>query len=172
MGLDITAYRHIRAAPRAAVDSEGYPVKWEKYGRLFPNDAAFAGREAGLKLAPKAVFAWAEELRFRAGSYSGYGEWRDELARLAGYEPVDGLTHPYARGAWDAANGPFWELINFADCEGVIGPVVAAKLVDDFDRYAERAAEHKEGWFRDLYKTWRDAFAMAADGGDGCVVFH
>jgi len=50
---------------------------------------------------------------FAAGSYSGYGQWRQNLAKVAGYKS--------AEEAWELNGGPFWELIYFSDCDGVIG---------------------------------------------------
>ena len=64
---------------------------------------------------------------------------------------------------------PFVELINFSDCEGVIGPKVAAKLAKDFADYEDRAsafaAKFKDDFFLALYREWRRAFEWAADGG-------
>ena len=64
---------------------------------------------------------------------------------------------------------PFVELIDFSDCEGVIGPKVAAKLAKDFADYefmaSAFAAESNDDFFLALYREWRRAFEWAADGG-------
>lgn len=65
---------------------------------------------------------------------------------------------------WQGATGPFSELINFSDCEGVIGPKTAAKLARDFAAFEAQA----EAWgddFYDQYLNWEEVFLMAADGG-------
>lgn len=165
MGLDITAYRKLTAVrPRPAGDETGYDegLIW-----LPPQHAAqFKGREAGIRLdhwyrdaGPDNVFG------FRAGSYSGYNRWREWLAALAG--------HGSPETVWRTPNapGPFVELINFSDCEGTIGPVVAAKLAKDFAEWGERAkANDAEGYNYIQYCEWRKAFEMAAD--HGAVAFH
>jgi hypothetical protein len=71
--------------------------------------------------------------------------------------------------------GPFWELIQFADNEGYIGPTVAAKLATDFANWADRAKEFAKDpevgeWWLVSYNKWRQAFELAADGG--VVDFH
>ena len=172
MGLDITAYRQLREAPNAELDVDGYPKGRET--KLYEN-TDFPGRMEGLK--DRGVYAYEEAFGFRAGSYGGYNQWRNELARMAGYplgrdEPM--LSH--AASAWSGKldHMPFVELVNFADNEGTIGPVVAAKLAKDFADWDDRAqvfgSNLNEEWFYRQYCNWRKAFEMAADAG--AVSFH
>lgn len=166
MGLDITAYRQLQGPVSQDQDEDG---PW-----LSATDSAFIARTDGLE--EGAYASAAEEFDFRAGSYGGYNQWRDELAKLAGYPamrhaPSYGPPRDlHAASAWQADSGPFWELINFSDCEGTIGPKTSAKLAADFAAHQEKADAHAEGWFRELYAKWRKAFEMAADGG--AVSFH
>lgn len=184
MGLDITAYRQLKACEKPAGADEG-DYDYDRFFEARPNPA-FPGRDDGL------VSKWFEfdqtrdgRFGFNAGSYSGYNDWREWLATLAGY-PV-ALIHTehrpprqlHSAGAWEASSGPFWELINFADNEGTIGPVVSAKLAKDFAEWQERAdaacaamtqAGEAGAWFHQRYCDWRKAFEMAADGG--AVDFH
>lgn len=166
MGLDITAYRQLKPAPDAQLDADGYPKEWGKFLRIDTPTLAwtednFPGRANGLTAG---VFSFAESHGFRAGSYGGYGMWRNWLAQRAG--------HGSAQRVWEnVTEGPFVELINFADNEGYIGPTVAAKLAKDFaDHQAAVLAAGDEPWCADLYRSWRRAFEIAADGG--CVDFH
>jgi len=171
MGLDIFAYRKLREVPGA------HPDDWGKYDsdkyHVIPGDvidnteANFPGRTAGLKAG---VYTFDEEFSFRAGSYSGYNEWRDDLAWFA----FDKGAHEI--WADHITKGPFVELINFSDCEGEIGPIVAAKLAKDFADHQEKAKTHiplhndpdEPGWWFDRYKEWQKAFEMASDGGSVC----
>lgn len=166
MGLDITAYRQLKLAPDAQVDEDGNPKEWDKF--LSINAAVlewtvdnFPGRADDLS---PGVYSFAESHDFRAGSYGGYGVWRNWLAERAG--------HKSARHVWEnVSEGPFVELIHFADNEGYIGPAVSAKLAKDFAEHEEKIlAAGDEPWNADLYRAWRRAFEMAADGG--CVDFH
>lgn len=170
MGLDITAYKGLVTVQNPKLDDEGYPVDWEK--NWLPrhgveSEQHFPGRARGVDL--EAVYTFTDSLRFRAGSYGSYNWWRDQLAKFAGYAS--------AQDAWDkGSTGPFSELIEFSDCEGVIGPVVSAKLARDFsdhatqaERYAATMGEGGKHWFQ-LYRLWQSAFVMAAD--TGAVEFH
>jgi hypothetical protein len=176
MGLDITAYSGLVLRPDAAPDEDGSPVDYDKFWRAYPetieaSEKHFPGRSDGI--ASGATYGFSTKFRFRAGSYGGYGEWRHWLARLVGYDS--------ARDIWEQsdAGGPFVELIHFSDCEGVIGPGVAAKLAKDFAEWEERAAAWASDdgddaddavWFLQKYREWKHAFELAADGG--AVEFH
>lgn len=168
MGLDITAYRHVWPAPDCAKGDDGYPEDYESYFRVY-NIVDFQARGAPLKEGE--CYGSEGSMDFRAGSYSGYGEWRNELARLAGYPSHPAATrHAYSESARAASAGPFWELINFADNEGVIGSEAAARLAADFAKFDTLAMHQMEPWAYTLYTTWRRAFEMAADAG--AVAFH
>lgn len=168
MGLDITAYRQVSLADNFAKDADGSPVDWDRYFHVY-HSPHFPGRAE--PLVDGGWYEFEEELSFCTGSYGAYGAWRDALAQLAGYLPHPAAQrHRHAEGAWMAQSGPFWELINFADNEGTIGSVVAAKLATDFAEFEDRAMRSSEPWFYQLYRQWRAAFEMAAD--DGAVSFH
>ncbi len=164
MGLDITAYSGLREMPKDTIecDEDGYPVDYRTYSRFYDN-TDFPGRSAGIICNKETYYAHLGEFKFRAGSYSGYNHWRTQLAALvAGCDkgPI-------------AATLPFAELINFSDCEGVLGPVVCKKLAADFAAYQQKADEFSGAdgdWFRERYADWRKAFELAEQGG--CVEFH
>lgn len=132
----------------------------------------FEGREAPLE--PGYYIGEARE-GFRAGSYGGYNNWRENLAKLAGYPAieVEEYGHKSFRhdsGAHEAGEGPFYELIWFSDCEGTIGPVVSAKLAKDFSDFQEKADSFRDDYWREKYAEWRKAFETAAQ--NGAVCFH
>jgi len=84
MGLDILAYRKLREVPSAHPD-DGDKYDLDTYQVISAEviddtEANFPGRTAGLKAG---VYTFEEEFSFRAGSYSGYNEWRDNLAWFA-----------------------------------------------------------------------------------------
>lgn len=172
MGLDITAYRKITPAPDAPTQ-DGEPVDWENHFWAHPNSIKFTeenwpGHSEGI--AP-GVYKFADALKFRAGSYGGYNEWRSWLARVAGWS---GAEECWRADETEARKRPFFELIHFADNDGVIGSKVAAKLAKDFadneDKARGQAAGEHGGWYFQQYQKWREAFEMAADGG--AVDFH
>lgn len=174
MGLDITAYRKltkVESPTQAQLEGDEYDTRFRAHAVDWV-EANWPGRTKGVEQG--AVYTFTEQFGFRAGSYGGYNRWRDDLAKLAGY-PL--ATHPaedggpsYAPGCWANPTGPFAELINFADNEGVIGSEVSAKLAKDFAEFDERAKTHGDEWFYESFCEWRKAFEMAADGG--AVDFH
>ena len=122
---------------------------------------------------------------FRAGSYSGYGEWRDLLSKVA--------LDMGAADVWDKIDGgetyetiPFSEHINFSDADGVIGPVASKKLYNDYVMYEKEIMNRLDrfylkfedyeidgetyDWFKQKYKDWKEAFRIASD--NGAVIFH
>lgn len=164
MGLDITAYQNLQAVRELTHEERdwGGVKDDDSLVTLWHFNSDFPDHEEGL---PKyTAFTAENEFGFRAGSYSGYNHWRDELAKLAGHESD--------KAAWkNGADGkPFYELINFADNEGVIGPKIAAKLAKDFADNQAKADAHEDEYFRERYGYWRKAFEMAAQ--NGAVEFH
>ena len=64
---------------------------------------------------------------FRAGSYGGYNQFRAHLcAAIHGVECEEFWTNEDYEGT------PFYELIDFSDCEGVIGVEESKKLHYEF----------------------------------------
>lgn len=126
---------------------------------------------------------------FCAGSYSGYNQWRRELAVVAGYGSVENVwsdesfdtTEKFINLRYlklkkiDDPNfdckivKPFYELINFSDCEGLIGPEVCKKLYEDFVLFEDKAKEEDEYFYR-KYCDWKEAFRVASY--EGFVSFH
>lgn len=172
MGLDITWYRELEARPDAEVDEDGYPVD-DELTTFYLNDD-FPGREDQVR--ENVAYAAADSDGFHAGSYSGYNMFRNQLAKLAGVYPGRADDEPlsteirYDKGAWERNDGPFWELINFSDCEGVIGASVAAKLAQDFTKGQALADASNDEHFQRRYANWRHAFEQAAH--NGAVSFH
>jgi len=172
MGLDITYYSRLKLDETVSADDRD--DIYETHMVVYAN-SDFPGRAE--PLVNRGCYTYEGSDGFRAGSYGGYNNWRDWLAKMAGYPAVrqpDGYRCTHAAGAWAATSGPFWELINFADNEGTIGSVAATKLAADFAEWDERAkaASEAEGepYFYEKYVEWRKAFEAAADGG--AVDFH
>jgi hypothetical protein len=172
MGLDISAYQGITLAEDVRANEDGEPVDERgkyRYDVCIPRAVC----EKSGDLVEGGFYLFTNCFEFRAGSYGGYGEWREELAKLAGY-PLTDTDNPrvkkHAAACWNGATGPFSEMINFSDCEGVLGAEVCAKLLGDFENFYDQALKHDDVNFFERYDQWTKAFEMAADGG--CVQFH
>ncbi|MFD5195046.1 hypothetical protein ACFVL4_16655 [Bacillus subtilis] len=159
MGLDITAYKNLKVVENPQLDEYGdiknWKTEWTPGESMKWSEEHFPGRGEGVD--PDKFYTWEESFSFRAGSYSGYGWWRRKLEEFKG-------------------NTAFQELINFADNEGTIGPVVSKKLAKDFNEHADAAREYArtlgdagEVWLY-LYGDWKKAFEMATE--NGAVNFH
>lgn len=176
MGLDISYFSEIEIAPDDIEPDCDEPVDYDKYIWLYLNPD-FDGRHGNIVDGARYTYKHAE--RFRAGSYSGYNAWRETLAELAGYEKVEierfGFKkNLYAAYAWlepdKAGSLPFYELINFSDCEGVIGSEVSAKLAGDFNRFRDEAHNGEltrplNPRFCQIYDSFLNAFTVASNNG-------
>jgi len=105
---------------------------------------------------------------FRAGSYSGYNRWRRLLSKSVLGADADEVWENPRR--FDGK--PFVELIDFADNEGCIGPIISAKLAKDFQgqRNAFAKADGVEEYDLSLYDNWAKAFVTVA--GTGIILFQ
>lgn len=160
MGLDITAYSHAKKVNGEFDDN--------KHTNVYIIDA-FRKQADGLKEGCYEISEYGVE-RFRAGSYSGYNEWRDWLAHVVGKSDKEIWANP-------DPSIPFVELINFADNEGTIGPKTSAKLYKDFVKMfpevlkaATKLDVDTSMWYLSRYFRWMDAFELAQY--EGFVQFH
>ena len=176
MGLDINVYTNLTPYT-GTLDKDGYPTE-NNVVRIYNSDW-FIGREHPFILNQLYIGDDMDDLGFRAGSYSGYGEWREQLATLAGYEKIlttPSYREPYLSACASARNktsGPFYELINFSDCEGILGTTTCLKLAKDFAEYQILADKIKDTFnrFNDLYSNWRIACEIAGNH-NGCIQFR
>lgn len=198
MGLDISYYGNVKRIPDEEVP-EGVEAfnqaydDWESSRDnntylyyLDPDRSYFGGHMKGLEP------GWYEVPRegggyLRAGSYSGYNSWRNDLALAAGYE--GGVEEVWGMGdqLYQPDSPPFLELINFSDAEGVIGPDISKKLYNDFVNNEKKVKDEVDKWFLKIHPTksydvedtkwfnqkyneWKEAFRTASQ--NGFVSFH
>ena len=199
MGLDISAYK-VERIPTSEIPPEVKP--WNQAYDKWQDKRANENLPWALFIGPNANpgggywddhvgglepgwyhEAFDEQHSFRAGSYSGHNEFRNQLAKAAGYERG-------ASTAWDLETPygpPFMELINFSDAEGLIGPTISQKLYNDFLKHEDEIMNtidqwylkmvpgqewdlEEVRWFKRLYEDWKEAFRIASD--NGVVSFH
>lgn len=170
MGLDISVFTNAVPVP---FQHEYGEQCWEaEHHRAFCYD----GFEHSLRgLEKDRCYTADYAFGFRAGSYSGYGEWRDLLCQCV-YEDKKGQE------LWDLAkldpekakDVPFYELINFADNEGTIGSEAASDLYHDFQDHlviVRAKMERLDPWYAQSYDTWLKA-TMVAGNQHGMIIFH
>lgn len=168
MGLDISAHSKIKKVEQELTEDELFDGDYI----MIYNHPDFADRASTLE--DGSVYEGTSEYySFRAGSYSGYGDWREKLAKLAGYplteqESMSLHSRSFSESAWTATSGPFWELIYFSDCEGILDSKTCLKLLEDFKEY-ERYALLEDLSFYNKYQEWMEALEIGAN--DGLVRF-
>ena len=177
MGLDITWYRGLTESPNEPREECGEIVDydnatdfyiqapWADYAKEFKDDMAYR---------------WEESDCFRAGSYGGYGQFRDILRGVGGFNALSWYATPNGGQKTDderCSTLPFYHLVCFSDCEGTIGTSACAKLAKDFDDMREKfmgeIGSH-DGTMRDYYEgkynEWANACKQASD--HGAIRFH
>ena len=119
MGLDISAYSNIKRSEVQDPDDYDSIRIWKQ--QYFPDHCEL--EEGNWEETPDT-----RTHQFRAGSYSGYNTFRNILALCT--------LGVKAETVWEAEdiymNRPFFNLLNFSDCEGIIGPDYSASLFEDF----------------------------------------
>ena len=164
MGLDITAYSHIEDI---GVPPEGFEW-WELDVLHLCADNHDSFHRSGRSLINNHLYRETDESRstgFRAGSYSSYNYWRSDLAKFTTGHTVESYW-----GTEGDINLPFYELINFTDCDGVIGWEAAADLLTDFNDHYDAYTQTHEAWDTNLYECWTEACKVASD--NGLIWFH
>ena len=159
MGLDISAYSKI---------------KQEKHGDIYIGHDKF-GTRPDLSEGEYAESDDSVYHGFRAGSYSGYNQWRENLSMaIHGVMPSIIWNSPEKY-----AGKEFFEIINFSDCEGCFGPKFSAKLHADFvnnrdkfvsvmeTRYGKASvSEFSEASYAiRIYDDFMKSFEIAKDSG-------
>lgn len=152
MGLDVEAYKKLTKVDHPERDEDGCLVDWDNLvevdqARLDYTEQYFSGRTQGLVTG---VYSSDDSLRFRAGAYSYYNRFRTKLEKMA-------------------SNSQLFELIEFSDCEGFIGPVVSKKLAKDFKDLEGIARDQLDEYDMETYLKFKKAFELASE--DGCVEF-
>jgi len=110
------------------------------------------------------------------------------LAVVAGYTDINNVFESYEKefrllkikklNGEEVKMKPFYEILNFSDCEGIIGPEICKKLYEDFVNFDNKAKTYSKANnqyylnnnFYDLYLKFKEAFKVTSD--NGIVSFH
>lgn len=177
MGLDIRAFSNLTYVGRHeewADEDEHYDQHHEAYSYdVFPHALMGVPNVERHESVPGFITAGCFEVTeatashgFRAGSYSGYNAWRQDLADR---------FNPYRENGQPSPEGPFYELIWFSDAEGTICQLAAVNLLTAFRQHKiEYRTAHLDtergDWFVQKYADWTRACELAAD--NGLIDFH
>jgi hypothetical protein len=171
MGLDITAYEKLEASYETVEDIEEGTAGYSLYTH---KETEFENSSTGLLL-DTYYDSTGEEYGFRAGSYGGYNQWRNQLSFIVNNIYANDLYKEYQTFERIQEEGfKMAELIYFSDCDGYIGPEVCQKLYVEFrdnEQFAKDYAEQSnDEHFYVVYKDFLEAFKIVGDAG--AVSFH
>lgn len=161
MGVDIVAFKNVTLIEvcDSVYEYEDKYDDWNKYTRAYCNQD-FPGRAD--PIVHNGVYSFESSENTYSSSYGSYNNWREELCKMAlNVEPVAVWERPEV---YQKMLAPFYELIDFSDCEGVIGSVWCAKLSSDFAHYQDMADKMPD-WFRAGYSKLRKAFDIGSQNG-------
>jgi hypothetical protein len=127
MGLDIRAYSNIKRVENQSItncESDNLIKIWTDN---FPDHCEF---EDGYYDETHTT----REYHFSAGSYRSYNKFRDILSYLIHGVPASTIWED----EYSYQSKPFVEMLNFSDCEGIIGTLFSEKLYHDFKDNRDR----------------------------------
>jgi hypothetical protein len=180
MGLDIMAISNLEKKHKLSEEQKALPWEFQtaKKATRITIDATPYGSEHGgfNKCEDMEGGKYAEtdettEHHFRAGSYSGYNTFRKLLSKGVAEVDVDTLW-----GNEDQyKDSPMFEMINFSDCEGILGTGVCQKLyqqfVDNrvkFENYLKVEFGQDVNtvkWEMETYDNFSEAFRLGSQKG-------
>jgi hypothetical protein len=163
MGLDIVALEKVRLISNN-FEAEESEIEYEGENEIFrvKVNSSFKSHDH----LESGIYAYeGKMLDFSAGSYGTYNGFRAELCFMAhGVLPAVVWKNPEMY-----EKGDFYEIINFSDCEGVIGPFVASKLLYDFKKHRDTYHLENNTWDAERYDDWIKALELASN--DGMLIF-
>jgi len=171
MGLDIVAYSNIKKERKIEDEDDEY----ENYDITIYSNSSFVYQLGSLNVNTHYSKTKNSKVQsFRIGSYSTYNGWRNDLSIMAGYISAESVWDDFKDNLRyyklkeiineKVIMKPFYEIIFFSDCDGVIGPEISKKLYDDFLLFDETAKKENEYFYR-IYSIFKDAFKIASDNG-------
>lgn len=159
MGLDITAYENIEFKEVIEDESE---VSFYN-GGYFEQSNMTEIENKNLEI------SFSRSHDFRAGSYGGYGVFRNNLSVIINNRTQDDIFKNCENESIKKL--PFFYLINFSDCEGYIGTSYCEILYNDFCKHEEEYMEKQEHEYaKEKYLEFKKAFELAKN--NGLVNFH
>ena len=159
MGLDMRAYENAELVPEKLLP-EDEDERYDSFAHVWLNGnfPAEIGLVGGWYKTSGESFSW------RAGSYSGYNQFRRMLAEMFDDRTDEDYWYEDADPTW-----PFFELINYSDCEGAMGPQAIQNVGADFTEYAGLWTATYGGrmdwdWMNQKYAEWTKGTTIAKHG--------
>jgi hypothetical protein len=153
--------------PELSDSEEEGPTEGNKF--YLAADGDYRLHEDGL---PFGIFRYTGECQqFRVGPYSSFDDFKGLLIQMTGRTAYELCAALDAKHRPTESSFPFGGLICSA-CPGAIGPKTSARLAKDFAdwepsavAFAATLPEGERDWFLEMYREWKLAVELAADGG-------
>lgn len=110
-----------------------------------------------------------EDYGFRVGSYSYFNDFREEVARVVGFNLNEMVGFG---GTIKWGDQAFKELINHSDCDGILDSADCDSLTEDFKKYDERMKEWLSEEHYTTYTELMEAINKVADEEAVSIMFH
>lgn len=167
MSLDVTTHIDIRLVHTGPPADD----EWDRY-RWFLRVAEYGDRMDGVN---EGTYETKKASSFRVSTFGDYNLFRNMLAMVGmGAQDQEVWSNPR-----EFRGRPFWEQVDFSDCEGNIGPETSAKLARDYEEQREafkiflenRVGGEEALYYLGIYESFALSFKLAAEG-HGLVSFH
>ena len=107
-----------------------------------------------------------EVYSFRAGSYSGFGKFREFLASAVGIDLLE-MEGFGGQKKWEGTE-PLFFLLEHSDCDGLLHSFECKKLLDDFNNNQTKIAtalskikdKEQRGYYKGLIGEWLKALKI------------
>jgi len=116
VGLDIIAYSKAIPLDEPPLWPLGNEDWYEDY--IYTSNVIWPYSQSSLKEGQYLDIRGAERVDCLSLSYSGYNIFRNSLAKIGGYSDKDVWAEPESY-----VDKPFFEIVNFSDCDGIIDTV-------------------------------------------------
>lgn len=151
MGLDISVYKDLKS-------SNDEDCRFNVF-----NAECFKGRNTSIEYG---LYTGDKIYDFRAGSYIAYNGFRRALANLINLTPET---------VWENQDKfihtPFYEIINFSDCEGSFDVKTCSDLYIDFIDYKDKAEKEMGEWHYEIYNDFIEALKLTIEN-KGILIYH
>lgn len=155
MGLDVIVYGNVRLADD------------EKYAKFIPYVASERWKYKIQNLQEWHLYTGDVIYKGVSYTYSTHDKFRQELIKLIDrLDLLDGNEIKFGEIPYDI---PFYDFIDFSDCEGCFDWECANIIYLDFERFKEKAKSFLNEYYYSIYETWLETFKAAKN--HGVVVF-
>lgn len=172
MGLQICGYSDIQLTNfKTNQNGESINSKGVLQQNTFQVAASIKSKGYAPNIIEGAIYQYRDSYGADIGSCTGFSDWRNDLANLAGYNPLEscGLKNSFLNGARNSSCGPFLYLLKCPDTECFLDADVSKAMFKDFIEFDARAYEFSKNQicdhFYETYLKFKKTFEISLKNG-------